>query len=93
MIEILANIAGFIGAILFACKSFPQVIECWKNKSTNGLSRKMLLMDLGGNIFSALYVLYVSSKTGTWLISNLCNYGVATVFLIILFYLIFRFKR
>ena len=48
-IEILAIISGFIGAVLFACKSAPQVWECWKKKSTEGLSFKMLLMDFGGS--------------------------------------------
>lgn len=92
-IEILAIISGFIGAVLFACKSAPQVLECWKKKSTEGLSFKMLLMDFGGNIFSALYVLFVSISTGHWLISNLCNYFIASIFLIILFVLIKKFKK
>lgn len=93
MLAILANIAGFIGAILFACKTAPQVWECWTTKSTKGLSKKMLLMDLGGNIFSFIYIFWLSTITGVWAISNLLNYTVATFFLIVLFVLIRKFKK
>jgi len=93
MIAIIANIFGFLGAILFALKTGPQIWECWKNKSTKGISKKMLLMDLGGNIFSFIYIFWLSWVGGIWAISNLLNYTVATIFLLILFWLMWKFKK
>lgn len=93
MIAIMANVLGFLGAILFACKTAPQIHDCWKRRTTDGVSKKMLLMDLGGNIFSFIYIFWLSWTGGIWAISNLLNYTIATAFLIALFYLTWKFRK
>lgn len=93
MIVIVANVFGFLGALLFACKSAPQIYDCWKKGSTAGLSNKMLFMDLGGNIFSFIYIFWLSWTGGIWAISNLLNYTIATIFLFALFYLMWKFRK
>lgn len=86
----LAFIAGMVGNLLFGVKSAPQVVKCYKSKSTDGLSLPMLLLDFGGNILCAYYIF---ANTGVKLFWQYINYGLATFLLIILFIMMFKYRR
>ena len=73
---------GTIGNILFGFKSLFQVIACFKNRSTNGLSKGMLLSDLGGNLACAYFIF---TTTGFRLFPQYINYGFATLWIVVLF--------
>lgn len=85
----LAFIAGMLGNLLFGVKSTPQVIKCYKSKSTDGLSPLMLLLDFGGNTLCAYYIF---ANTGTKLFWQYINYGLAAFLLIVLFIMIFKYR-
>lgn len=85
----LAFIAGMLGNLLFGVKSAPQVIKCYKSKSTKGLSLPMLLLDFGGNTLCAYYIF---ANTGTKLFWQYINYGLATLLLITLFIMVFKYR-
>lgn len=74
-------VLGVIGNLFFGFKSVFQVIECYKKKSTTGLSAMMLISDFIGNIACAAYIWGTTGFT-IWL--QFVNYGFATIFLIIL---------
>lgn len=76
-----AVIIGAIGNILFGFKSLPQVLKCYKKKSTDGLSLGMILADFGGNIACTYYIYKIVGFEIWW---QFVNYGFATLFLIIL---------
>jgi uncharacterized protein with PQ loop repeat len=81
---------GAIGNILFGVKSSFQVVKCYKAKSVSGLSPIMLLFDFFGNICCAYYIF---SNTGMKLFWQYINYGCATLFLIILFIMMFVYRE
>lgn len=85
----LAFIAGMLGNLLFGVKSAPQVIKCYKSKSTKGLSLPMLLLDFGGNTLCAYYIF---ANTGTKLFWQYINYGLATLLLVVLFIMVFMYR-
>lgn len=85
----LAFIAGMLGNLLFGVKSAPQVIKCYRSKSTKGLSLPMLLLDFGGNTLCAHYIF---ANTGTKLFWQYINYGLATLLLIVLFIMMFKYR-
>lgn len=84
-----AFVCGALGNILFGFKSVFQVIKCYKNKSTKGLSPLMCAADFGGNVACAYYIF---SNTGMKLFWQYINYSFATLWLIILFVMIFVYK-
>lgn len=83
-------IAGALGNILFGLKSLPQVIHCYKTKSTTGLSPIMLIADFGGNV-ACTYYIYKTVGFEIWW--QFVNYGFATLFLIILFVMMYYYKN
>lgn len=84
-----AFICGAIGNILFGFKSSFQCIECFRKKSTKGLSQLMLIADFGGNVACAYYIF---ANTGFTLFWQYINYGFATFFLVVLFIMMFIYK-
>lgn len=78
-----------LGNLLFGVKSAPQVIKCYKSKSTKGLSLPMLLLDFGGNTLCAYYIF---ANTGTKLFWQYINYGLATLLLVVLFIMVFMYR-
>lgn len=84
-----AFVCGALGNILFGFKSLFQVIKCFRTKSTDGLSPLMLLFDFGGNVACAYYIF---SNTGMKLFWQYINYGCATLWLIILFIMIIKYR-
>lgn len=85
----LAFISGMLGNLLFGVKSAPQVIKCYKSKSTTGLSLPMLILDFFGNTLCAYYIF---ANTGVKLFWQYINYFLATLLLIILFAMMFKYK-
>lgn len=90
MTNSLAYLIGTIGNLLFGFKSLFQVIKCYKSKSTDGLSFGMLFFDFLGNACCAYFIF---ATTGFTLWPQFVNYFFATLFLIILFIMIFIYKK
>lgn len=86
----IATLLGIIGNISFGFKSLSQVIKCYKAKSTSGLSSIMIIMDFIGNISCTLYIFLETGFTVYW---QFVNYGLATLFLVILIIMKFIYKN
>lgn len=80
---------GLAGNLLFGVKSLFQVIDCYKRKSCSGVSKWMLATDLGGNLACAAFI---HLTTGFRLWPQFVNYGFATLWLIILFAMIIKYR-
>lgn len=81
---------GAIANILFGMKSLPQVIKCYRTKSTKGISLAMLLFDFGGNI-GCTYYIYSTVKFAVAF--QYVNYFLATLWLVILFIMMFIYRE
>lgn len=86
----LANVIGIIANLMFGFKSLPQVIKCYRKRSTSGLSIPMLLLDFGGNI-GCTYYIYSTVKYEV--VFQFINYGFASLWLIILFVMMFLYRN
>lgn len=86
----LASVIGVIANLLFGMKSFPQIVKCYKTKSTDGISIAMLLLDFGGNI-GCTYYIYATVKFAV--VFQYVNYFLATLWLVILFAMMFIYNR
>lgn len=85
----LSFLAGALGNILFGFKSLPQVVQCYKSKSTSGLSLGMILFYFGGNIACTYYIYQTVGFEIWW---QFVNYGFATLWLIVLLVMIRIYK-
>lgn len=47
---------GWMGSVLFAICAMPQAYQCYKQKHAKGMSWLFLLLWLGGEIFTILYI-------------------------------------
>ena len=90
MTNSLAYLIGTLGNLLFGFKSLFQVIKCYKSKSTDGLSFGMLCSDFLGNTCCAYFIF---ATTGFTLWPQFVNYFFATLFLIVLFIMMFTYKK
>lgn len=90
MMNSLAYLIGTIGNLLFGFKSLFQVIKCYKSKSTDGLSFGMLFADFGGNLACAYFIF---ATTGFTLWPQFVNYFFATLFLAVLFIMMFLYRQ
>ena len=78
----LIEIIGWVGAILFATCSIPQVKKVYTTKSTGDLSMLFLQMWLWGEILSFIYVL--GNETPQWpLITNYLFNILLVVYLVV----------
>lgn len=78
----LLEIVGWIGSILFATCSIPQVKQVYTTKNTKGLSMLFLQMWLWGEIFSFIYIL--GNETLQWpLVTNYLFNILLVVYLVI----------
>ena len=89
MNESIIYLIGIVGNLLFGFKSAFQVLDCYKRKSCSGISKWMLLADLGGNLACAAFI---HLTTGFRLWPQFVNYGFATLFLIILFIMMIIYR-
>lgn len=89
MSELIFWICGLVGNLAFAFKSSFQVVNCFKSKSTAGLSLGMIIFDFIGNMCCAAYIWGTTGFT-VWL--QFVNYGFATLFLIILLVMKYTYK-
>ena len=80
---------GTLGNLLFGFKSLFQVIECYKTKSTKGLSNLMLVSDFLGNTLCAIFIF---GTTGFTLWPQFINYSCATLWLVVLFVMKWVYK-
>lgn len=84
------SILGAIGNLFFGFKSFFQVKENIKNKSFN-CSLLMIIFDFIGNICCATYIAGTTGfLTLPW---QFVNYTLATLFIFILIYQYFKYKK
>lgn len=72
------DIIGWTGSILFALCGFPQALESYKSGNSNGLTWSFILMWLGGEI---LTMIYIFPKLDLPLIFN---YSLNLVFLLVI---------
>ena len=82
-------IIGILGNLFFGFKSLPQVIQSIRTKSTKDLSTLMLVTDFLGNVLCALFI-YQTTSTTLW--PQFINYFFASLWLLILFVLKFKYK-
>lgn len=54
----LFNFFGMLGATCFALCSLPQIIKCVKEGHASGVSWGFVFMGIGGNAFSAAYLIH-----------------------------------
>jgi uncharacterized protein with PQ loop repeat len=85
----IAYVVGAIANIAFGMKSLPQVVKCYKSKSTAGLSLPMLLLDFLGNI-GCTYYIYATVKFAVYF--QYVNYFLASLWLVILFVMMRKYK-
>jgi len=71
---------GWIGSILFALCGFPQALQSYKDKHSNGLNWPFILMWLFGEI---LTLIYIWPKSDYPLIFN---YSLNLIFLLVIIY-------
>ncbi len=83
----LITIIGICAGILVATSMIPEIIRCYKTKSTRDLSIVWLLMNMSGQILWIVYGLYINA----WVLIGM---SIAMIILIgILLYLkLFKFK-
>lgn len=81
---------GLAGNLLFGFKSLPQVIRCFKQKTLEGVSKWMLICDLGGNLACTYFIF---ATTGFTLFPQFINYFFATLFLIVLLIMAILYRR
>lgn len=86
----LASVVGIVANLMFGFKSLPQVIKCYRHKSTDGLSISMLLLDFGGNV-GCTYYIYSTVKYEV--VFQFINYGFASLWLVILFIMMFVYRE
>lgn len=86
----LSFLAGALGNILFGFKSLPQAIQCFRTKSTSGLSLGMILFDFGGNVACTYYIYQTVGFEIWW---QFVNYGFATLFLMTLFIMMLLYRK
>lgn len=84
------QIIGIIANIMFGIKSAPQCLKCYKNKSAKELSTPMLILDFGGNIGCTYYIY---STVHYEVVFQFINYGLATLFLVVLFVMKFIYRN
>lgn len=70
---------GWIGSTLFALCGLPQAVSSWRHKNSDGLTWTFLLMWLGGEV---LTIIYVSSTSGS--LPLLVNYYLNAMFLAVI---------
>ena len=81
---------GTLGNLLFGVKSLFQVIQCYRRKSTEGLSLLMLITDFLGNTLCAYFIF---ETTGFRLWPQFVNYSLASLWLVILFGMMVMYKH
>jgi len=75
---------GWLGALMFAACGLPQAWECWRAGHSHGLAWGFLMLWLGGEILTLLYILPKGD------LPLLFNYLVNLIFLgVMLYYKLF----
>ncbi len=80
-------ILGWIGSILFAVCGLPQAYKCYKEKHADGISTAFLLMWFFGEVFTLIYIFPKMDMP------LLFNYSMNLVFLFVIAYYKFRYKK
>ena len=88
--DIFVNIIGAAANIAFGIKSFPQIIKCYRKKSAKDISAGMLTLDFLGNV-GCTYYIYSTVKYAV--VFQYVNYALATLFLIILFIMMYIYRN
>lgn len=71
MTEVLTEVLGWAGSLLFSICGAPQAWSCWKAGNARGLDSKFLWLWAGGEI---CFLLYVPLKHGLNDLPLLANY-------------------
>lgn len=73
------SLIGFIGAAFFAFCGIPQCYQVYVDGNADGISLAFILMQIGGNIFSAIYIFQNNLKTRRWMLPQYMNYSIAFI--------------
>ena len=87
------TIVGFLGAICFALCAAPQVWKAYKTKSTGDISMLYIILSIGGNVFSGIYIGGTNYLTGYWQIPQYFNYSIALTLVIILMFMKIKYDK
>lgn len=75
----LFNFFGVLGAACFALCSLPQIAKCVKEGHASGVSWGFVFMGIGGNVFSAAYLIHADLLAGLTHWPIYTNYAVAFI--------------
>lgn len=53
---------GWIGAVMLGLCALPQAIASWRNKDSSGISFLFLLLWLGGEVFTLVYIINTTQQ-------------------------------
>ena len=87
------EIAGWIGASLFATCAMPQAYKTWKTKSAEDLSWIFLLMWFFGEIFTSYYIIMGDLESGERHYPLYMNYVLNTTIVVYLIYAKAKFSK
>lgn len=87
------DIIGYISAIAFALMAVPQIVTIILTKSGSGTSWLFVIFNYIGNLCAIYYIASKDIISGDVHFPLYLNYGVATLNLIILSVLKFRYRR
>ena len=73
------NFFGMIGAACFALCTLPQITKCVKEGHASGVSWGFVFMGIGGNVFSAAYLIHADTLDGVTHWPIYANYTVAFI--------------
>lgn len=79
MIDLVFSLFGTIGAACFALCSLPQIAKCLREGHASGVSWGFVIMGIGGNVFSAAYLVRSDILAGTTHWPIYANYTVALI--------------
>lgn len=71
---------GWLGSVMLAFCGFPQAVESWRTKNSDGLTWGFLLLWFWGEVFTFVFVL------PTMLLPLVFNYTANLIFLAIIIY-------
>lgn len=75
----LFNFFGMLGAACFALCTLPQITKCVKEGHASGVSWGFVFMGIGGNVFSAAYLIHADILDGVTHWPIYANYTVAFI--------------
>jgi uncharacterized protein with PQ loop repeat len=77
----ITEVIGYAGALMLALCGAPQLYKCFKDKHARGLSWGLVLLWLGGEVLTIIYLLMAGIMTAPLIV----NYGFNLIVLVGIF--------